>query len=124
MLSSVSAKPSRPRPSCCERSGSQPNTASRTSSTRPSRASDELGQEGGRPGGTVGLDGAVAHRAADLLSYRRGERLRPGLGVVHAPAGAVLGQPVPDVEVLLEVIAQRQVDEGALARGELHGGGQ
>ena len=28
------------------------------------------------------------------------------------------------MEILLEVMAQRQVDEGALARGEFHGGGQ
>src|SRR5271155_2161212 len=91
---------------------------------RPCTTSNELGEAGGGPSGAVGLDGPVAYWARDFRGYRRGERFRLGLLIVHVPAGAVLGQPVPDMEVLLEVMAQRYVDEGTLARGEFHGGGQ
>ena len=71
---------------------------------RPSTASNELGEAGGGPNGAVGFDGPVAYRARDFPGYRRGERFRLGLLIVHVPAGAVLGQPVPDMEVLLEVM--------------------
>ena len=40
--------------------------------------------------------------------------------VVHAPARAVALEPVADVAVLLEVVAQREVQERPPARGELH----
>src|SRR5271154_5879991 len=91
---------------------------------RPCTASNELGEAGGGPGGDVGFTVSGAYRVRDFRGYRRGERFRLGLLIVHVPAGAVPGQPVPDMEVLLEVMAQRYVDEGTLARGEFHGGGQ
>ena len=43
---------------------------------------------------------------------------------VHAAAGAVALEPVADVEVLLEVVAQREVEERPLLRGQLHRGRQ
>ena len=43
--------------------------------------------------------------------------------VQHA-AGAVLVEPVADVEVLLEVVAQRNVEERAAGRRQLHARGQ
>ena len=86
--------------------------------------SDEFGQQGGGPGGAVGLDRAVADRAADLGRDGLRQRLGPGLVVVQAAARAVPVQPVPDVEVLLEVMTQRHVDERPSGGGELHRGGQ
>ena len=51
---------------------------------------------------------------------RLGEGIRVGRGEVHAPARAVLVEPVTDVEVLLEVMGEREVDERPLGGGELH----
>ena len=42
------------------------------------------------------------------------------LGEVHAHAGPVLVEPVAHVEVLLEVVGEREVQERSLGRGELH----
>src|SRR6185312_10466396 len=53
-----------------------------------------------------------------------GDQVGVGRQVVHARAGAIAGQPVPDVEVLLEVVPEREVQERALGGGQLHGGGQ
>jgi hypothetical protein len=69
-------------------------------------SSDEFGQQGGGPGGTVGLDRAVVDRAADLGRDGLRQRLGPGLVVVQAAARAVPVQAVPDVEFLLEVMTQ------------------
>ena len=44
--------------------------------------------------------------------------------VVHASPGAVLLEPVADVEVLLEMVSEREVEEGASVGGELHRRGQ
>jgi hypothetical protein len=72
----------------------------------------------------AGLDRAVTDRAADLVRDGLGEDVGPSLVVVQAAARAILLQTVPDVEVLLEVMAERHVDERPLACGELHRGGQ
>ena len=65
--------------------------------------------------------GQVVDLPADLL----GDRLRDHLGSrfveVHAPPGAVALEAVADVEVLLEVVAQREVEEGPAVSGQLHG---
>src|SRR5207249_3350587 len=53
-----------------------------------------------------------------------GDEVGVGGGVVHVLAGAVAVEPVPDVEVLLEVVPEREVQERALGGGQLHGGGQ
>ena len=53
--------------------------------------------------------GAVVDRAADLRGHRGGEHFRRGVGVVQAAPGAVAVQPVAHVEVLLEVVPQRDV---------------
>ena len=91
----------------------------------PARGSDQLGQQGGGPGRAARLDRPVVDLAADL----GGDGLapaRPGsvCAVVQAAAGAVPVQPVPHVEVLLEVVAQRHVQERPPAGGQLHRGGQ
>src|SRR5689334_19310056 len=85
---------------------------------------DEFGDEPGGAGRAIGLDVAVADRLAGQLSDASGDQVGVGRQVVHARAGAVAGQPVPDVEVLLEVVPEREVQERALGRGQLHSGGQ
>ena len=79
----------------------------------------------GGPGGAVAGDRQVVDLPAELTDDRGGQPVRVGgVGVVEAVAGAVPLQPVPDVEVLLEVVAQRDVDERAAVGGQLHAGGQ
>ena len=43
-----------------------------------------------------------------------------GVGVTHCVAGAVALQPVPDMEVLLEVMLERYIDEWGSGCGEFH----
>ena len=43
---------------------------------------------------------------------------------IHPSAGAIAVEAVGDVHVLLEVVAQREVEERPLAGGQLHRGGQ
>ena len=86
--------------------------------------SEELGQESGGAGGPVGLDRPVADRTADLRRDGLGQRLGRRLVVVQAATRAVPFQAVPDVEVLLEMMAEGYVDEGPPAGGELHRRGQ
>src|SRR4051812_19891069 len=84
-------------------------------------ASDELRDHRRRPRGAVRLDVAVVDRAAaELLRQRRGYLRRAVDGEVHAAPRAVALEPVPDMEVLLEVVAQREVEERPLGRGQLH----
>ena len=75
--------------------------------------------------GSVGADGEVVDRTADLVGDQL--RQRVGIGgvvVVEAAAGAVSAEAVIDVEVLLEVVAQGDVEERAAVGGELHAGRQ
>src|SRR5690349_10849161 len=85
---------------------------------------DEFGDEPGGAGRAVGLDVAVADGLAGQLSDAGGDQVGVGRQVVHARAGAVTVEPVPDVEVLLEVVPEREIQERALGGGQLHGGGQ
>src|SRR4029077_16368638 len=85
---------------------------------------DEFGDEPGGAGRAAGLDVAVADGLAGQFSNAGGDQVGGGRQVVHAWAGAIAGQPVPDVEVLLEVVSEREVQERALGGGQLHGGGQ
>ncbi len=69
-------------------------------------------------------DRQIVDRPADLRGDRGGDvRWLRGLEV-HAPAGPVALQPVPDVEVLLEVVPQREVQERPPGRRQLHRRGQ
>src|SRR5215510_12310404 len=85
---------------------------------------DEFGDELGGAGRAVGLNVAVADGLAGQFGDVGGDEIGVGGGVVHALAGAVAVKPVADVEVLLEVVAEREVQERALGGGQLHGGGQ
>src|SRR5262249_38721147 len=82
------------------------------------------GGGGGGGSGAVGLKVAVADGVAGQFGDVGGDEGGVGGGVVHVLAGAVTVEPVADVEVLLEVVPEREVEERALGGGQLHGGGQ
>src|SRR4030095_11259279 len=86
--------------------------------------SQQLGEEGGRTGSAVRLHRAVIDRTADLGGDGVSECVGSDLVVVQAAAGSVSAKPVGDVEVLLEVVAQRGENERSAGGGELHAGGQ
>ena len=75
-------------------------------------------------GGAARLDGPVVDLAADLLGDRRGDDLGRRRLEVHAAARAVAPEPVPHVGVLLEVVAEREVEERPAVGGQLHRRGQ
>ena len=66
----------------------------------------------------------LRHKAAAFkaMSALRGVRADMTLncGIVHPAAGSVAVEPVGDVEALLEVVAQREVEERPPRRGQLH----
>ena len=65
----------------------------------------------GGAGGAVGLDRPVVDGAADLGGDGGGDGVGVAGGVVHPPARPVAVQAVGDVEVLLEVVGKREVEE-------------
>src|SRR5207249_40158 len=85
---------------------------------------DEFGDEMGGAGRAVGLNVAVADGLSGQLGDLGGDEVGVGGGVVHVLTGSVTVEPVVDVEVLLEVVPEREVEERALGGGQLHGGGQ
>src|SRR5688572_31586280 len=86
--------------------------------------SDELGDQRGRPGRAVAFDRQVVDVPSDLGCDRLGDRVRTGGLVVHSPAGPVPVEPVADMDLLLEVVPQREVQERAAGGGQFHGGGE
>src|SRR5689334_3720159 len=89
---------------------------------RPSNVLEQLGDERGRALGAAGLDRPVIHLAPDLLGDRGGDLRGPGLLELHSPAAAVAPEPVMHVELLLEVVAEREVEERPAACDQLHSG--
>jgi hypothetical protein len=85
--------------------------------TPVARQLEQLHEVPGRSGGAVGLDIAVVDLAADLFGDRRRDPLWRGVVEVHATTGPVAFEPMADVEVLLEVVAQREVEERPLLGG-------
>src|SRR5678815_2459722 len=81
---------------------------------------DHAGGAFGAPGGHLPDLGALAQVVED----RRSQLLRAGHVVVHADAGAQAVEPAGHVEVLLEMIAQREVEERRLEGRQLHRGGE
>lgn len=83
---------------------------------------DELEQlrEASGSTGAVGLDIAVFDLAADLLGDRRRDPLWRGSRRSPCDDRPVAFEPMADVEALLEVVAQREVEERPLLRGQLH----
>src|SRR5205823_3190248 len=91
---------------------------------RTDLALEQLGDALSGPRGAVALDVAVVDLASHLLRDRLGDPLGGRIVEVHAAAGGVAFEAVADVEVLLEVVAQREVDEWPLVRRQLHRGRQ
>src|SRR5688500_5169554 len=78
---------------------------------------EELGDQLRRARGAIGLNRSVVDLAPDLVGDRGGDLGRAVGLEVHAAAGPVAREPVTHVEVLLEVVAEREVEEGASIRG-------
>jgi len=75
--------------------------------SRPRASGDSLGRAA-RP---VGLNRAVVDVFADLLGNRLGDYRRRSVVEVHASSRAVALEAVEDMDVLLEVVLEREVDE-------------
>ena len=72
---------------------------------------EQRGDQRRRARGAVGLDRPVVDLAADLSAIAAAIVSGVVAFEVHAAAGAVALEPVADVEVLLEVVAEREVEE-------------
>jgi hypothetical protein len=59
---------------------------------------------------------------SDLRGDSRADDLWCGGGIVHPPPGAVTGKPMGHVEGLLEVMAEREVEERPAGGDQFHGG--
>src|SRR5450432_1609934 len=95
--------------------------------TRNAPEPDELDEgrdQCGGPPRAVRLYWCVAHRAVYLAGDRSGQCFGIGVGVGHTPAAAIALEPMPHVVVLLEVVAQREIEEQSTEGGELHAGRQ
>jgi hypothetical protein len=89
------------------------------------KRSEQLVEEARCPGGAVGGDGEVVDGLGQLFGDRFGQQVRvAGFGVREVVAGVVAVEAGPDVEVLLEVVLERDVDEGDAEGGELHAGSE
>jgi len=69
----------------------------------------------------TGLDRQVVHPRSQPLAHLSRQPLRRRLVVVGRRRRAVALEAMCDVEVLLEMVAQRKVDEGPTVRDQLHG---
>ena len=87
-------------------------------------ASEHLEHQLSRPVGAVRRHGQVVGRGLQRRGQLVGDPPRVGVAVVQRPAGPVPLQPVPHVHLLLEVVAERDVQERPTRRGELHRGAQ
>ena len=77
----------------------------------------------GGAGRAIRLHRSVPHVAPHLGDEGVRQRLRIGcLGIADAASGAVVLQAPAHVEVLLEVVLERHVEERPLRRGQLHAG--
>jgi hypothetical protein len=72
------------------------------------RPSEQLRDQGGRPGRAARVDRPVGDLAPNLVGDRGCDLLRAAGREVHRPPGGVALEAVADVEVLLEVVAEKQ----------------
>src|SRR5439155_9678269 len=94
--------------------------ARRASTCLAGASLQQLGDALSGPRGTVALYVAVVDLAPDLLCDRLRDPLGRRIVELHAASGTIAFEPVADVEVLLEVVAQPEVDERPLLRRQLH----
>src|SRR2546425_13242973 len=86
----------------------------------PTNHLDRLGDRGGGACCPARVDGLIVDLAAELLADRSRDLVRTVVLEVHAAARAIALEPVAHVEVLLEVVPQREVEERPAVRSELH----
>src|SRR5207253_4568338 len=88
------------------------------------RRLEEFGDSLRGPGGTAGLDRAVIGLALELLDDGGGNYLGRRASEVHRPARPIAIESMAHMEVLLEVMPQREIDERPPVGGQLHSGGE
>ena len=86
--------------------------------------SNEVGYERCSARCSVAVDSDIVDRAAEGLGDGLGDVMSRRSGVVHGDTGAIPGEAMADVVLLLEVVGEREVDEGPPPSRELHGGGE
>src|SRR4029077_3829033 len=86
--------------------------------------SEQRGDEPRGPVGAVERHLRGVDRLAEVLEHRGAQGLRARAVVVEADAGAETIEAPRHVELLLEVVAEREVEERGAERGQLHGGGE
>src|SRR5258708_134426 len=82
--------------------------------------SDEVGDPGCRTCSAILFNIPVRDLLANLLSDRGGDNVGRCLCKVHTAPSLVAVKAVSHVEVLLEMVAQREVQKRALVRRQLH----
>jgi len=85
-------------------------------------SSQHLGDQARDPADGRGADLPVGHMLSDLCGDRGADDLGCGGGVFHPPSGTVAGKAMGHVESLLEMMAEREVEEGPVAGHEFHRG--
>ena len=71
------------------------------------------------PSASTGWNSAGARNSGN---HGVGDHVRRRGGELHAPSGAIAVEAVRDMEVLLEVVLEREVEERRSGRRELHAG--
>src|SRR5581483_3927377 len=61
---------------------------------------------------------------SEQFDHRLRDHVRTGIGKFQPAPGAIAIEAMGDVEILLEVIAQRKIDEGGAGRRQFHAGSQ
>src|SRR5579885_3606733 len=84
----------------------------RSAGRQSSIPSYKIGQKLGGTRIAIALDGTIPDRARELLDDRRRDLLDGRRRIVHAPSGPVATEPVTDVNILLEMIEKRKIEEG------------
>src|SRR5262245_745523 len=85
---------------------------------------EELGDEPGGAVRPVERHLGTVDRLAQVFEHGRAQGFRARAVVVEADPGAETIEPARHVELLLEVMAQRKVEERRPERGQLHGRGK
>src|SRR3982074_2515692 len=87
-----------------------------------SSQSDKIRKHPCGTGGTAGFDGFECGRRAQRIDHRIGNHVRRRGGVLHASTGAVAVETMLDMEILFEMILEREVEERRSGRRQLHAG--
>src|SRR5260370_21852127 len=80
----------------------------------------QFGDVGGGSSGAVWFNGPVGDLAMQLFGEGGADDFRRRVLEVHAAPRAVAIEPVADMEVLFEVVTEREIEEWPPVGGELH----